>query len=192
SGISAVAFSATFTIAGTKTLSVIRTSPAPEAMVASDGVIDVEFSAPLDPSTIPNTAILRDARTLRFRAAPELPLSGVIRSLDGRQFGGQTFRYRMGTEAATIPSIVRTGLEHGAVRVDFSGPINPLTASESTVRLYDTTGAAVPFRIAFTPDDGSLLLYPAKSSDPLRVSIDGIESLSGVRIPKADTLLPRP
>ena len=71
--------------------------------------------------------------------------------------------------------------ERGVIRIDFTAPINPLTATESTIHVYDATGAPVPFRIAFTPGDRSLILTPL-TTESVRVSIDGIEGLAGERV----------
>jgi hypothetical protein len=205
-GVPVASYSANFTILNFpawQPLSVVRTT-AVRGLLAPDEVLDVEFNGPLDPATLDRRAglfhrgveirgvlTLRDERTIRFVPAYamtpdsevpyELRLSGAIHAADGRPFRGQSFRFRVGGERSTTPSLASVKIEATEVRVEFTGEINPITANHRSIRLEDAAGSPVEFRIGFTPDDRSVVLYPLKGG-AARVVLDGVEGRNGDRV----------
>jgi hypothetical protein len=197
-GNAAQSYSASFTIAGTQALSLVRTT-AVRGFLSPDSVLDIEFNAPLDSSTIDQgialfhrgteiggVVTLRGDRTIRFvpiyamtpDAGYELRISGTIRAAGGPAFRGHSLHFRVGPERSASPVLTATHMADTEIRLDFTAPINVLTANRDTLRLEDAAGAPIPFRIAFTPGDRSVVLYPERPG-AARVSCDGLEDLVG-------------
>jgi hypothetical protein len=76
----------------------------------------------------------------------------------------------------------------GAIRMRFSGPVNPLTVLRGGVKLSAPDGAPVDFTTQTSMDGTVMLLMPALDK-PVTVVIDGVESRAGRRL---ETQIRRP
>lgn len=72
----------------------------------------------------------------------------------------------------------------GRVRIEFTLPVNPLTVLRGGVRLQGPDGAPVRFTAHTGLGRREMILGPATSVSPLTVILDGVESLSGRRLPR--------
>jgi hypothetical protein len=184
-----------FTIAGTpssQALSVVRTT-AVRGPLAPDVVLDVEFNAPVAAlsddgaiglfqggAAVRGVVVPRGDRVLRFVPAYAMTADSEYELRVRGAFGGQTFRFRTGREWSETPSLKGQTLGASEIRLEFDAPVNPITATRKTIRVLDAAGEAVAFRIGFTPDDRTIVLYPESAA--VRVEIDGVEGLNGERV----------
>jgi len=197
-------YSAMFTIApssSSQSFAVVRTTAV--RALPPNGVLDVEFNQPVDPfnlaqriglfhggAPVRGVVTLWNDRTIRF--VPAYAMTPDPHTPYELRLSTQTFRFHVDNPPSVTPSVSAVKIERGAVWIEFTGAINPITANSRSLRLEDDSGAAIPFRIGFTPDDRAVVLFPsgAIGSGPVRVSVDGVEGLAGDRIRRSVEVLP--
>jgi large repetitive protein len=169
------------------------------------GALDLAFDRDLDPSTIgeniwlraglrrvPGSAELRGTRAIRFQPSEPLLIgeqyvltSGPdIRSVEGLSNKPREFRFHAepGGPQVTVQSVEYVN-EPGplAVRIRFSGAVNPISAGGLEVLAAD--GSNLPVSISYSTDGREWLLHLPKPQ-PVRVVLDRVEDGRGRRLPR--------
>ena len=157
---------------------------------ASANAIDVRFSGRIPAGA--SQVYLRRGMTLvpaevvdmgvdQIRVIPAGPLDPSARYylvLDATE----ELAIQVEKEADDAPCEVAIVRVPGAIRLQFSRPINPLTALRGGVKLLGPDGASVDFTTQTSVDRTEMLLTPATLAGPLTVVIDGVESRAGRRL----------
>ncbi len=224
------------TVADTNTLApaVVRTSPVSfsPTTVPRNGVIEVEFTEPLDPTTvnettvrfnenlfqapqIPRTVTLeRGGRVIRIVPAVLLTsglfhvatITNDIRDLNGvgPVFTTSSVFLTPGTqEDTTPPTVLAVTPPDGAVevgvnahvRVRFDEAINPLTVTESTIVVMDSSQTIVPCTMSFNTTNTDVTIVPhtpLPDGMTVTVTVQGVEDTVGQAVtPRITTFTTR-
>jgi hypothetical protein len=172
--------------------------------VDPSAALDLAFDRDLDPATvadnvwlragqtrIPGAAVVRGARAIRFQPAEPLMVGQDyvltagpdLRSADGLSTEPREFAFRADPsgEAVAVESTEFVADPAPlAVRIRFSGPMNPVSASGLTVLAAD--GSPVVYSARFSTDGCQWLLSLPKR-EPVRLRFDGVEDAQGRRLP---------